>query len=144
MSFRPEDVRQLAEDFLGKFTQINVGSLELCANHNIKQVICVCEESEKQTQLQELLQKIHEQNENPGKILIFAETKRGVDHLARFIQNFGVRCCSIHGDKSQTDRDNTLKAFRSGRVNILVVRTCRCVGRRRNFKLKKIKIFLSN
>lgn len=67
------------------------------------------------------MQKIHEESEIPGKILIFAQTKRGVDHVARFIQSFGVRCCAIHGDKSQTDRDSTLKAFRSGRVNILVV-----------------------
>lgn len=119
---RPKEVRQLAEDFLGSFTQINVGSLELSANHNIKQVISICEESDKQTQLQELLQKIYEESETPGKILIFAQTKRGVDHVARFIQNCGVRCCSIHGDKSQMDRDNTLKAFRSGRVNILVVK----------------------
>ncbi len=81
----------------------------------------MCDESDKQTELQELLQKIYEQSETPGKILIFAETKRGVDQVARYIQSFGVRCCSIHGDKSQTDRDNTLKAFRSGRVNILVV-----------------------
>lgn len=84
-------------------------------------MIDICEESDKETQLQELLQKIHEESNDPGKILIFAETKRGVDRVARFIQNFGVRCCSIHGDKSQSDRDNTLKAFRSGRVHILVV-----------------------
>jgi len=83
-------------------------------------VISICDESEKQTQLQELLQEVYKDTENPGKILVFAQTKRGVDHVARFIQSFGVRCCSIHGDKSQTDRDNTLKAFRSGRVNILV------------------------
>lgn len=120
--FRPTEVRQLAKDFLGSFTQINVGSLDLCANHNIKQVIEVCEASEKQTQLRELLQKIYEQSDdNPGKILLFAQTKFVVDHIARFIQSFGVQCCSIHGDKSQTDRDNTLNAFRSGFVNILVV-----------------------
>lgn len=99
-----------------------MGSLDLCANHNIKQVINLCEESEKETQLQELLQSIYEQTDAPGKILVFAQTKRGVDHIARYIQSFGVRCCSIHGDKSQTDRDNTLRAFRSGRVNILVVK----------------------
>jgi len=115
----PKDVRQLAEDFLGSFTQINVGSLELCANHNIKQEITICEEVDKETQLQTLLEDIYKQP-SPGKVLIFAQTKRGVDDIARFIQNFGVRCCAIHGDKSQTDRDNTLRAFRSGRVNILV------------------------
>ncbi|KAJ6645612.1 ATP-dependent RNA helicase p62 [Pseudolycoriella hygida] len=115
----PKEVRNLAADFLGSFIQINVGSMNLCANHNIKQEIVVCEEEDKQSKLQELLQKIYESTEDPGKILIFAQTKRGVDSLARFIQDFGVRCGAIHGDKSQTDRNNTLKAFRSGRINIL-------------------------
>lgn len=116
----PREVRQLAEDFLGTYVQINVGSLELSANHNIKQVVTVCENTDKESQLQELLEQIHEENPNPGKILIFVETKRGVDNVARFIRGFGVNCGSIHGDKSQSDRDKVLRAFRAGAVNILV------------------------
>lgn len=116
----PREVRQLAEDFLGKYVQINVGSMELSANHNIKQIITVCDDSSKEDELQQLLEKIHENDTNPGKILIFVETKRGVDSIARFIRGFGVNCGSIHGDKSQTDRDNVLRAFRMGKVNILV------------------------
>lgn len=40
--------------------------------------------------------------------------------MARFINGFGVQVGSIHGDKSQTDRDNVLSDFRNGRSNILV------------------------
>ncbi|XP_037033594.1 ATP-dependent RNA helicase p62-like [Bradysia coprophila] len=116
----PKHVRNLAEDFLGSFTQINVGSMELCANQNIKQVVQVCEEAYKRNELQFLLEKIYDQDGAVGKTLVFAETKQSVDHLAKFIQNFGVECCAIHGDKSQADRDNTLNAFRSGGINILV------------------------
>lgn len=43
----PKEVRQLAEDFLRDYTQINVGNLELSANHNILQIVDVCMESEK-------------------------------------------------------------------------------------------------
>lgn len=43
-----------------------------------------------------------------------------MDELSRFINGFGVRVGSIHGDKSQVDRDNVLAEFRSGRSNILV------------------------
>lgn len=43
-----------------------------------------------------------------------------MDAIAHFINGFGERCGSIHGDKSQSDRDNTLHAFRAGRTNILV------------------------
>ncbi|XP_058979555.1 ATP-dependent RNA helicase p62 isoform X2 [Musca domestica] len=116
----PKEVKQLAEDFLGNYIQINIGSLELSANHNIRQVIDVCEESDKEEKLKSLLSEIYDTSENPGKIIIFVETKRRVDHLVRFIRSFGVRCGAIHGDKSQSERDFVLREFRSGKSNILV------------------------
>ncbi|XP_061402622.1 ATP-dependent RNA helicase p62-like [Musca vetustissima] len=116
----PKEVRQLAEDFLGNnYIQINIGSLELAANHNIRQYVDVCNETEKGTRLKGLLSQIYDQPQ-PGKIIIFVATKKKVDELSRFINGFGVRVGSIHGDKSQTDRDNVLTDFRVGRTNILV------------------------
>lgn len=47
----PKDVRQLAEDFLRDYVQINVGALELSANHNILQIVDVCMENEKDNKL---------------------------------------------------------------------------------------------
>ncbi|XP_013115752.1 ATP-dependent RNA helicase p62 isoform X2 [Stomoxys calcitrans] len=116
----PKEVKQLAEDFLGNYMQINIGSLELSANHNIRQVIDVCEENDKEEKLKALLSEIYDTSENPGKIIIFVETKRRVDHLVRFIRSFGVRCGAIHGDKSQSERDFVLREFRTGKSNILV------------------------
>lgn len=43
----PKEVRQLAEDFLRDYVQINVGALELSANHNILQIVDVCMDNEK-------------------------------------------------------------------------------------------------
>ncbi|XP_023163506.2 ATP-dependent RNA helicase p62 isoform X4 [Drosophila hydei] len=116
----PKEVKQLAEDFLGNYIQINIGSLELSANHNIRQVVDVCDEFSKEDKLKSLLSDIYDTSENPGKIIIFVETKRRVDNLVRFIRSFGVRCGAIHGDKSQSERDFVLREFRSGKSNILV------------------------
>ncbi|KPU80439.1 uncharacterized protein Dana_GF18634, isoform B [Drosophila ananassae] len=116
----PKEVKQLAEDFLGNYIQINIGSLELSANHNIRQVVEVCDEFSKEEKLKSLLSDIYDTSENPGKIIIFVETKRRVDNLVRFIRSFGVRCGAIHGDKSQSERDFVLREFRSGKSNILV------------------------
>ena len=44
----PKEVRALAEDFLKDYVHINIGALQLCANHNITQIIDVCEEHEKE------------------------------------------------------------------------------------------------
>lgn len=45
----PKEVRNLAEEFLNDYIQINIGSLQLAANHNILQIIDVCQEYEKET-----------------------------------------------------------------------------------------------
>ena len=44
----PKEVRNLAEEFLTDYIQINIGSLSLAANHNILQIVDVCMEHEKQ------------------------------------------------------------------------------------------------
>lgn len=44
----PKEVRQLAEDFLKDYVQINVGALQLSANHNILQIVDVCSDGEKE------------------------------------------------------------------------------------------------
>jgi len=44
----PKEVKNLAEDFLKDYAQINVGSLQLSANHNILQIIDVCQDYEKE------------------------------------------------------------------------------------------------
>lgn len=45
----PKEVRNLAEEFLRDYTQLNVGSLQLSANHNILQIVDVCQEYEKES-----------------------------------------------------------------------------------------------
>lgn len=43
----PVEVQSLAKDYLGEFVQVNVGSTELTANHNIQQHVHVCEQGAK-------------------------------------------------------------------------------------------------
>lgn len=44
----PKEVRSLAEEFLNNYVQVNIGSLQLAANHNIVQNVEVCQEYEKE------------------------------------------------------------------------------------------------
>lgn len=43
----PKEVRNLAEEFLNNYIQINIGSMTLSANHNIHQIVEVCDDVEK-------------------------------------------------------------------------------------------------
>ncbi|KAI4487315.1 hypothetical protein M0804_005464 [Polistes exclamans] len=114
----PKEVRALAEDFLTDYTHLNIGSLTLSANHNIVQIVDVCQEFEKDIKLYRLLQEIGTEKEN--KTIIFVETKRKVDDITRNIRRDGWQALSIHGDKNQQERDHVLQEFRSGRAPILV------------------------
>ncbi|KAG8276282.1 putative ATP-dependent RNA helicase ddx17 [Homalodisca vitripennis] len=115
----PKEVRNLAEDFLNDYVQINIGSLELSANHNIVQNVYICEEYEKQEKLKNLLQEL-QSSKDSGKTIVFCETKRKVDIITRTLGKMGLRALAIHGDKSQTQRDLVLSEFRKPNPSILV------------------------
>lgn len=114
----PREVRQLAEDFLVDYVQINIGNLELSANHNILQIVDVCMETEKDSKLMQLMEEIMAEKEN--KTLIFVETKRRCDDLTRKMRRDGWPAMCIHGDKSQPERDWVLSEFRTGKAPILI------------------------
>lgn len=52
--------------------------------------------------------------------LVFVETKKGADSLEDFLQNEGYPVTSIHGDRTQREREDALRQFRSGNTPILV------------------------
>lgn len=60
-------------------------------------------------------------NENDRKTIIFVETKRRADEITRTINRRGFNAVSIHGDKSQSERDYTLNSFRSNRMNVQIL-----------------------
>ena len=55
-----------------------------------------------------------------GRALIFTRTKRGADRVGKYLEGAGIRADSIHGDKSQGQRERALAAFKSGAVRALV------------------------
>jgi len=114
----PKEVKQLAEEFLKNYIQINIGALQLHANHNILQIVDVCTEDEKNYKLNRLLEEIMGEKEN--KTLIFTETKKKADELTRRMRRDGWQAVCIHGDKSQPERDWVLHEFRSGKATICV------------------------
>jgi superfamily II DNA/RNA helicase len=54
------------------------------------------------------------------KILIFVEMKRTANEIDRMLNGNRMRSTSIHGDRSQQDRDRALERFRKGEISILV------------------------
>jgi len=55
-----------------------------------------------------------------GLTLVFCETKKMADHLEEFLYNNGFSSASIHGDRTQQEREAALRDFRSNKCRILV------------------------
>jgi superfamily II DNA/RNA helicase len=54
------------------------------------------------------------------KVLVFGETKFGVQRLSDHLDNSGSPSIAIHGNKSQSQRARALKQFKDGRVRVMV------------------------
>ncbi len=52
--------------------------------------------------------------------LVFARTKHGAEKLMKLLESWGFAAGSIHGNKSQGQRDRALAAFRAGELKVLV------------------------
>ncbi|OGZ06411.1 MAG: hypothetical protein A2845_01225 [Candidatus Lloydbacteria bacterium RIFCSPHIGHO2_01_FULL_49_22] len=55
-----------------------------------------------------------------NKVLVFGRTKHGVEKLGKDLAQAGFRAASIHGNKTQPQRQRALKDFKDDRVQILV------------------------
>jgi ATP-dependent RNA helicase RhlE len=54
------------------------------------------------------------------RALVFTQTKRGADRVARHLDAAGIRVAAIHGNKSQSQREHALANLRVSRVRALV------------------------
>ncbi|XP_071765697.1 putative ATP-dependent RNA helicase an3 isoform X2 [Centroberyx gerrardi] len=128
----PKEIQILARDFLEEYIFLAVGRVG-STSENITQKVVWVEESDKRSFLLDLLSatvipsevqdNTGDNIEKPGKdslTLVFVETKKGADALEDFLYREGYACTSIHGDRSQRDREEALSQFRSGKCPILV------------------------
>ncbi|UKK00971.2 DEAD-box RNA helicase [Theileria orientalis] len=113
----PKEIRRLASEFCKPdFIYIQVGDLELTANQNITQKVQVMDSFEIKDSLFSFLDSL-----SPAKkVLIFSDLKSFSDQLASNLRYRKFRAASLHGDKSQAQRERILKMFRTGECNILV------------------------
>lgn len=110
----PPNIQKLASDFLREYVFLTVGRVG-SASKDVTQTVEFAEENEKQEMLMKFLLTIEE-----GLILIFVETKRNADYLEDILCGRGFPACSIHGDKSQREREDALRSFKTGLTPVMV------------------------
>ncbi|MFD4567060.1 DEAD/DEAH box helicase [Streptomyces sp. NPDC058467] len=55
-----------------------------------------------------------------GRVLMFLDTKAGVDQFTRHLRASGIRAAALHSGKSQPQRTHTLAQFKDGEITVLV------------------------
>jgi ATP-dependent RNA helicase DDX3X len=104
----------MAKDFLHDYIFLAVGRVG-STNINITQKIVWACENEKINCLLDTL------NANPDALtLIFVETRYSCDELDKYLRSNKYPAVSIHGKKSQGERERSLQMFRNGKKQILV------------------------
>ncbi|KAG0354684.1 DEAD-box ATP-dependent RNA helicase [Gamsiella multidivaricata] len=113
----PRDIQHLARDFLRDYIFLSVGRVG-STSENITQKIEYVEDEDKRSVLLDIL---HAQPKGDlGLTLIFVETKRMADTLSDFLLSQNFPATSIHGDRTQRERERALDMFRSGRCPVMV------------------------
>lgn len=110
----PRPIRALAQEFMNNPREIAVAAVSKPAEKILQEVIMV-EQSLKSDLLVDLLA-----HRDVERAIVFTRTKRGTDKVERMLNDAGLRCIGIHGDKSQGQRNKALAQFKSGSKKILV------------------------
>ncbi|KIP04972.1 hypothetical protein PHLGIDRAFT_129190 [Phlebiopsis gigantea 11061_1 CR5-6] len=111
----PRDIQVLARDFMKDYVFLSVGRVG-STSENITQKVEYVEDNDKRSVLLDVLSA---QGES-GLTLVFVETKRMADMLSDFLYSNNIAATSIHGDRTQREREMALQTFRTGRTPVMV------------------------
>ena len=110
----PPNIQRLAQQFLTNPEHVSVIPKQVTAP-SIAQAYIEVHERQKFDGLSRLLDM-----ESPELAIIFGRTKRRVDELSEALQKRGYSADGLHGDLSQNQRDNVMRKFRDGSIDVLV------------------------
>ena len=110
----PDEIQKLAREFLNDYLFLAVGSVG-GSNLDIKQEVLDVQGSQKRSVLMEILGQ-----SGTDKTLVFVERKRNADFLANWLSQNKYPATSISGDRTQQEREEALRDFRTGRAPILI------------------------
>ena len=106
-------VRQVVNSYLKNPARVEIGSVLKPADNIKLQTFEVTSEN-KLALLEHLLRS------ELGSFLVFVRTKHGAERVARKLSHAGWKATSIHGDRSQSQRNAALRSFAQGGHRVLV------------------------
>jgi ATP-dependent RNA helicase RhlE len=106
-------IGEVARNYLRNPSRIEIGSV-LKPSENVELQTFEVDKEKKHELLEHLL------DSHNGSFLVFVRTKHGADRVARRLARSGHKATSIHGDRSQSQRNAALRSFAQGQHRVLV------------------------
>ncbi|GMG84021.1 DEAD/DEAH box helicase [Paralimibaculum aggregatum] len=110
----PKQMEELSRAYLKDPRRVQVSPPGKAAD-KVTQSVHFVDKAAKPSKLREILSA-----DMDALTLVFARTKHGAEKLMKGLVADGYNAASIHGNKSQGQRDRAIKAFRDGTVTVLV------------------------
>jgi ATP-dependent RNA helicase RhlE len=110
----PKQMEELSRAYLTNPRKVQVAPPGKAAD-KVTQSVRYMDKGAKPGVLREILNR-----DRDALTLVFARTKHGAEKLMNGLVADGFNAASIHGNKSQGQRDRAIKAFRDGTINVLV------------------------
>ena len=110
----PKQMEEISRTYLTDPRRVQVAPPGKAAD-KVAQSVHFLEKAEKPRKLREILSR-----DLDALTLVFSRTKHGAEKMMKQLVADGYNAASIHGNKSQGQRDRAIKAFRDGTVTVLV------------------------
>ena len=111
----PKALRDIAKEHL-KTDHVRIRVGRAGSTHgNIKQNVMLVDSALKRQALFDLLMSLP-----PTRTIIFANSRRAVDEIDDFLFNKGVPCTSLHGERTQKEREASMRSFRAGQNPVMI------------------------
>ena len=110
----PPSIVDLSNDMLHNPVSVSI-TPESATVEVIEQSLMFVMRSDKRNLLTYIIEE-----ESPEKVLVFCRTKHGCNRISRQLGQDGIDALPIHGNKSQGARENALRRFRNGTLQVLV------------------------
>ncbi len=110
----PTEIEYLANTILQDPVTVKVDPVTSTVD-KIRQHICFVDKGNKKYLLRDFLKSGEVRN-----ALVFTRTKHGANRVVKELAGFGIQAMAIHGNKSQTSRQEALGKFKSGKLKVLV------------------------
>lgn len=112
----PKNMDVVARSYLKDPVRIEVARAGKTADKVTQELHFVAKADKTQMLIEFLVNPLHRDD----RAIVFGRTKHGMEKLSKKLISAGIQAGSIHGNKSQFQRDKAIAAFKTGEIKVLV------------------------